>query len=83
MEHTQHVETVQVVLDLDLLKAADRLAARLKVNRSALVREALRTYLRQMRERDREGADRAGYARFPEDKADFASWDKVAAWPED
>ena len=72
------MKTVHIALDADLLKAIDRLAARLKVNRSALVREALRTYLRQMRERDREGADRAGYARFPEDKSD-ASWDKVAA----
>ena len=74
------MKTVHIALDADLLKAIDRLAARLKVNRSALVREALRTYLRHMREHDHEGADRAGYARFPEHKSD-ASWDKVAAAP--
>lgn len=83
MEHTQHVETVQVVLDEDLLKAADRLAARLKVNRSALVREALREYLRRTRTKDREAADRAGYARAPESASDLAAWDRIVAWPEE
>ena len=79
VEHIQHVETVQVVLDADLLKAADRLAARMKLNRSALVREALRAYLR----REREAADRAGHSRVPESASEMASWDGVATWPED
>ena len=35
------METIQVVLDKKLLKAADLAAKRQKVNRSALIREAL------------------------------------------
>lgn len=37
---------VQIVLDDDLLKAADKVARRQKVNRSALVRDALRAHLK-------------------------------------
>ena len=36
------METIQVVLDRTLLRAADRAARKLKTNRSALFREALR-----------------------------------------
>lgn len=39
---------VQVVLDENLLKAADHFAHRIKVNRSALMRNALREYLRKL-----------------------------------
>lgn len=77
------METVQVVLDEALLKAADRMAARLKVNRSALFRDALKAYLREVRERDREAADRRGYASKPETVSEMAAWDRIAAWPED
>ena len=39
------METIQVVLDRTLLRAADRAARKLKTNRSALFREALRAHL--------------------------------------
>jgi metal-responsive CopG/Arc/MetJ family transcriptional regulator len=58
------------------------MAARLKVNRSALFREALKAYLRLAREREREAADRSGYARKPESASELAAWDRMAAWPE-
>ena len=38
------METIQVVLEEDLLRRADRAARRLKVDRSALLREALRSH---------------------------------------
>jgi metal-responsive CopG/Arc/MetJ family transcriptional regulator len=37
------METVQIVLDKKLLRAADQAARRTKRNRSALVRDALRS----------------------------------------
>ena len=40
------METIQIVLDKGLLQATDRAARRMKRNRSALVREALREHLR-------------------------------------
>ena len=77
------METIQVVLEEELLRAADQAARRLKLNRSALVRQALRAHLAGMRRRQREQADRGGYERLPERAADGAAWDKVAAWPEE
>ncbi|HVO11705.1 MAG TPA: ribbon-helix-helix protein, CopG family [Vicinamibacteria bacterium] len=74
--------TIQIVLDEDLLAAADGAARRRKVNRSALFREALRDHLASLACREREQADRAGYRRRPETGAD-AVWEKVAAWPEE
>jgi metal-responsive CopG/Arc/MetJ family transcriptional regulator len=42
------METVQVVLDKELLRATDQAARRTKRNRSALVRDALREHLRRL-----------------------------------
>ena len=41
------METIQVVLDAKLLKAADSAAKRQKVNRSALIRQALEEHLQR------------------------------------
>jgi len=72
-----------VVLDAELLRAADRAARRMKTNRSALFREALRAHLRSLETRDRERRDREGYARYPDSMDEPGVWDKVADWPED
>jgi metal-responsive CopG/Arc/MetJ family transcriptional regulator len=40
------METIQIVLDKNLLEATDRAARRMKRNRSALVREAPREHLK-------------------------------------
>ena len=75
--------TIQVVLDAELLRAADRAARRMKTNRSALFREALRAHLRSLEIRDRERQDSEGYARDPDSMDEPAVWDRVADWPED
>jgi metal-responsive CopG/Arc/MetJ family transcriptional regulator len=77
------METIQVVLDSRLLKAADRAAKRSKRNRSALIREALREHLRRLRIEELEMRDRAGYAKYPDDPAECARWEAEAAWPEE
>ena len=77
------METIQVVLDSGLLKAADRAVKRLKTNRSALFREALRAHLKRLELLEKEKRDREGYVRYPDSVDDPASWDKVADWPED
>jgi metal-responsive CopG/Arc/MetJ family transcriptional regulator len=83
VEDNPHVETIQVVLEGELLKAADRAARRLKLNRSAFIRQAMREHLRRLRIREREEADRRGYERLSESTGELATWDRVAAWPED
>ena len=72
-----------MVLDGELLRAADRAARKLKTNRSALFREALRAHLKSLDVRDRERTDREGYIRYPDSLDAPAVWDKVADWPED
>ncbi len=74
--------TIQVVLDESLLEAADRAASQEKVNRSALVRQALRSYLRLLEIRDRERRDREGYERSPDTADGLDVWEQAASWPD-
>ena len=76
------MSTIQVVIEEDLLRSANRVARRLKVNRSALIRDALREHLRRLRLGDLERREREAFERTPDDPAEFAAWDEVAAWPE-
>lgn len=76
------METIQVVLSSALLRAADSTARRAKINRSALIREALRSHLKRLKLRELEARDRAGYEVHPVESAEAAEWEQVAAWPE-
>jgi metal-responsive CopG/Arc/MetJ family transcriptional regulator len=77
------VKTIQVVPEGDLLRAADRAVRKLKTNRSALFRDALKAYLRRIDTREKEARDRARYVRYPDSLDEPAVWDKVADWPSD
>jgi metal-responsive CopG/Arc/MetJ family transcriptional regulator len=73
------METVQIVLDKNLLQAADQAARRTKQNRSALVREALREHLRKLELLACEARDRQGYERQPQSES--LLWEAEASWP--
>jgi metal-responsive CopG/Arc/MetJ family transcriptional regulator len=73
------METVQIVLDKNLLQAADQAARRTKQNRSALVREALREHLRRLDLLALEERDRKGYARKPQTHNESRQWETEAA----
>jgi metal-responsive CopG/Arc/MetJ family transcriptional regulator len=77
------METIQVVLDAKLLRAADLAARRQKVNRSALIRQALQEHLRRLRTLDLEERDRRGYQAQPQRLEEYLPWEETAAWPED
>ena len=77
------METIQVVIDAQLLKQADRSAHKLKVNRSELVRMALREHIKRQEIAELEERDRKGYERIPSDPDEFAMWEAEAQWPED
>jgi len=77
------VQTVQIVLDETLLRATDDAARRVKLNRSALVREALREYLGKLRVAELERRDRQGFERLPDTADDLDAWERAAAWPDD
>lgn len=74
------METIQVVLDSALLRATDSAAKRGRINRSALIRSALREYLSRLSIREKEARDRRGYEQHP-DTWD-SSWERVQTWPE-
>lgn len=76
------METIQVVLDAKLLRATERAARRTKLNRSALIREALRGHLKKLEIRELELRDRKGYEAGPRDAAELAGWESEAIWPE-
>jgi metal-responsive CopG/Arc/MetJ family transcriptional regulator len=77
------METIQVVLDQTLLKATDTAAQRQKMNRSALIRQALREHLKRLHVLDLEKRDRRGYQAQPQCVEDYLPWQETAAWPED
>ena len=83
MDENPHMQTVQIVLDTRLLRAADKAARRAKLNRSALVRNALREHLRQLAIRELEERDRRGYQSGAQNTDEFSIWESEAVWPED
>ena len=76
------MQTIEITVDEQLLRAADRAARRNKTNRSVLVREALREHLERLEQRGNERRDRLGYKKHP-DTDDLSGWEAVAAWPND
>lgn len=79
----ESMETIQVVLDSKLLRATEAAARRTKLNRSALIREALRAYLRNLESRERELRDRKGYEAGSRDSRDLSGWEAEAIWREE
>ena len=75
------MERIQIVLDSKLLQATDRTARRTKLNRSALIREAIRSHLNRLEIWEQEDRDRKAYEALPSDKAEAARWEAEAAWP--
>lgn len=75
------METIQVVLDHQLLRAADQAARRNKQNRSELIREALRAHLRKLQIRALEETERAAYSLQPASAEESLRWEREAAWP--
>jgi metal-responsive CopG/Arc/MetJ family transcriptional regulator len=75
------VETVRIVIDRNLLEAADKAARQMKQNRSALIRHALREDLKRLDALQGEERDRAGYTRRPQALEETSPWEMEASWP--
>lgn len=76
-------QTIQIVVDAELLKEANRVAKRRKVNRSALMREALQEYLKRVRIKEMEDRERRAYETIPDDASAWDVWEREAVWPEE
>jgi metal-responsive CopG/Arc/MetJ family transcriptional regulator len=77
------VAAIQIVIDSKLLKAADRAAKRQKLNRSALIRNALKEHLRKLAQLEMEERDRRAYLAHPQRVEEYRPWEEIAAWPEE
>lgn len=77
------METIQVVLDSKLLRATEVAARRTKLNRSALIREAIRAHLKSLDIRERELRDRKGYEGNPTESEELSGWEAEAIWPKE
>jgi hypothetical protein len=72
----------QVVLDTKLLKGNNLAAKRRRVNRSALIRQALQEHPKQLHILELEERDRRGYEARPQTKAEIEAWEDAVSWPE-
>lgn len=75
--------TIQIVLDNELLEAADKAAKNENVNRSALIRQALQAHLKRLHILELEERDRRGYLAQPQREEEYMPWVEAAVWPED
>jgi metal-responsive CopG/Arc/MetJ family transcriptional regulator len=71
---------IQIVLDRELLQAADEAARRLKQNRSALMRDALRAHLCRLETQALEEQERAAYEKQPQDMEEVRFWEEQISW---
>ena len=76
------MQTIQVVVDTKLLKAADLAAKRQRLNRSALIRQALQRHLKYLHELELEERDRRGYLVQPQSADESRIWEDAASWPQ-
>jgi len=74
------MKTIRMTLDEDLVSAVDRAVRKLRTNRSAFTRSALREALRKVRVVELEQKHREGYARKPSAKDEFNIWESEQVW---
>lgn len=85
MEYTVdgNMQTVQIVLNEDLLRSTDQAAKRIGMNRSALVREALSAHLKKLELEVKLQQEREAYQKYPDTEPELMGWEKVISWPDD
>jgi metal-responsive CopG/Arc/MetJ family transcriptional regulator len=76
------VKTIQMTIEEELLDRVDRFIQPLGVARSAFIRQALESELRQLSIRQKEQQQITGYQKFPIKKEEFASWEDEQQWGE-
>jgi metal-responsive CopG/Arc/MetJ family transcriptional regulator len=70
------------VIDAKLRRSCDRAAKKAKLNRSELVRLALREYLEHLQILESQQRDQRGYEKLPQSEAtEDSAWEGEAVWP--
>jgi len=74
------MKTVQMTIDEALLTQVDTLVEELGTNRSAFMRDALESALKQRQVKQLEEQHRAGYERHPLTPDEFDIWQEEQVW---
>ena len=74
------MRTLQMTLDEALVSELDHVVQQLGTTRSAFTREALRSALENIREREMEWKHREGYLRKPVTEGEFDDWENEQVW---
>jgi metal-responsive CopG/Arc/MetJ family transcriptional regulator len=74
------MKTVQMTIDEALLTQVDTLIEELGTNRSAFMRDALESALKQRQVKMLEEQHRAGYERHPLTSDEFDIWQEEQVW---
>jgi hypothetical protein len=72
-----------MTLDEKLLKKVDSTVKRLRITRSALIRDSLRQYLKTLEVRELEAKPREAYTRKPVKPGEFDLWESEQIWGDD
>jgi metal-responsive CopG/Arc/MetJ family transcriptional regulator len=76
------MQAIEVVLGRELLKAADTAARRNRIQRSRLIRNALRERTKRLRIRDAETRERRACKAIP-DTNEFEALQRITVYPND
>ena len=74
------MKTVQMTLNEDLVTKVDKVAKKLGTTRSAFTRDALRTALNNIWEKEMERKHQEGYIRKPIKHGEFSDWETEQVW---
>ncbi|MCP3962508.1 MAG: ribbon-helix-helix protein, CopG family [bacterium] len=74
------MKTVQMTLDEELVTEVDEAVVRLGTTRSAFTREALRSSLALLHEKELERRHREGYLRHPVRPDEVGDWEDEQVW---
>ncbi len=74
------VKNVQISFDEELLQTVDRVATSAQMSRSAIVREAMKNWLRQRQVTEFEEAWIAKLREVPQDSGEAEAWLSADSW---
>ena len=77
------MKPIQILMDPEQLTSLDRIARRLKSDRSKLIRTAVDDYLKAIRRQELEARHRAGYEKHPQNSGEARAWEGIQEWPEE
>jgi len=74
------MKTIQMTLDEELLYRVDIVIKKLKITRSAFIRDSLQHHLARLKIKEMEKKHREGYIKHPTQNGEFDVWEDEQVW---